>query len=435
MARPRGGIYNRAMTPETDPARRRPDMLRWSTVLMSTMGLLGLPTSAGAQATMPRADPEAVGLDPAPLHRITEALERAVEAQSIAGAVVGVARRGSIAYLESVGVQDLASGAPMTERSLFRMYSMTKAVTAVATMILHEEGRFRLDDPVSTYLPRFADVMVLEGDGTTRAPSRPVTVRDLLLHTSGLSHRSSPEYLEAGVRSRAITLDEFIDNITRVPLREDPGTRFRYSASSTVLGRLIEVWSGHPFDRFVQERVLDPLGMDDTMFWVAPEDQARLTEVYARSDAGGLAPYPIEEVPFTERPALMEGAVGLVSTVPDFLDFSQMLLGNGVLGGVRILPSETVEAMLENGLPPEILAERRGGTGWALANVAVVVDPAEAEEGSHAGEFRWDGTAGTEFWVDPGTETIVVTAWQSAPANPDRLRQRIRALLRQSIRN
>jgi CubicO group peptidase (beta-lactamase class C family) len=302
-------------------------------------------------------------------------------------------------------------------------------------MVLHEEGRYRLDDPVAQYLPEFADVVVREEDGSTRAPVRPVTVRDLLLHTSGLSHRSSPEYREAEVRSRAITLERFIENVTRVPLREDPGTRFRYSASPTVLGRLVEVWSGHTFDRFVQEQVLDPVGMGDTMFWVGTESTDRLTEVYARSETGELTPYPIEEVPFTERPALMEGAVGLVSTVPDFLRFSQMLLDHGVLDGVRILPAETVAAMLENGLPPEILAQRRGGTGWALANVAVVVDPAEAEEGSHLGEFRWDGSAGTELWVDPETETVVVTAWQSAPANPDRLRQRIRALVREAIRD
>jgi CubicO group peptidase (beta-lactamase class C family) len=322
----------------------------------------------------------------------------------------------------------------MTVGSIFRIYSMTKAVTAVAAMTLHEEGRFELDDPVSTYLPRFADVVVLEEDGSTRPPARSITVRDLLLHTAGLSHRSSREYQEARVRSRSITLERLVENVVGVPLREDPGTRFRYSAATTVLGRLVEVWSGQPFDVFLRERVLGPLRMTDTDFWVEPEDRGRLTGVYASSDVGPLAPYSIEEVPFTERPALLEGAVGLVSTVPDFLRFSQMLLNGGELDGARILRAETVAEMTRNGLPEEVLSARPGGTGWALANVSVVVDPEEAEDGSRAGEFRWDGSAGTEFWVDPSTETIVVTAWQSAPANPDRLRQRIRALVRDAIR-
>jgi CubicO group peptidase (beta-lactamase class C family) len=392
------------------------------------------PSTLRAQEPLPRAAPAEVGLDWESLRQITEVLQRAVAAERIAGGVVGVARHGRVAYLEAVGAQDLESGTPMTVGSIFRIYSMTKAVTAVAAMTLHEEGRFELDDPVSTYLPRFADVVVLEEDGSTRPPARSITVRDLLLHTAGLSHRSSREYQEARVRSRSITLERLVENVVGVPLREDPGTRFRYSAATTVLGRLVEVWSGQPFDVFLRERVLGPLRMTDTDFWVEPEDRGRLTGVYASSDVGPLAPYSIEEVPFTERPALLEGAVGLVSTVPDFLRFSQMLLNGGELDGARILRAETVAEMTRNGLPEEVLSARPGGTGWALANVSVVVDPEEAEDGSRAGEFRWDGSAGTEFWVDPSTETIVVTAWQSAPANPDRLRQRIRALVRDAIR-
>ena len=385
-----------------------------------------------AQGVLPFVTPAEAALGSEPLEEITQLVQGMVSEGQIAGAVVGVARGGKVAYLEPVGVQDVDGGAPMTDRSLFRIYSMTKAVTAVAAMILHEEGRFELSDPVSMYLPAFERVTVLDEDGTTRPPARPVTVEHLLLHTAGLSHRSSRQYQEARVRARDITLEQFVDNVVGVPLRFDPGDGYLYSASPTVLGRLVEVLSGQPFDTFVHERILDPLGMRDTGFWVDESDVGRLATMYA-SDEGRLRAYQIEEVPFTERPTLMEGAVGLVSTVPDFLRFSQMLLNGGELGDVRILRRATVDLITRNGLPDSLLAERRGGSGWALASVSVVVDPSAAEPGAHSGEYRWDGSAGTEFWVDPSTETITVTMWQSSPANPERLRQRIRSLVREAV--
>ncbi|HUF75189.1 MAG TPA: serine hydrolase domain-containing protein [Longimicrobiales bacterium] len=367
-----------------------------------------------------------------PYAGIGEILARSVADGRIAGAVAGVARDGRTEYLTAVGVQSLESGAPMTERSLFRVYSMTKAITAVAVMILHEEGRFELADPASLWLPELADVRVLQPDGSTRPPVRPITIEHLLLHTAGFSHRTSSEYREAAVRSRSIPLDQFIRNIAQVPLRFDPGEGYLYSEASTVLGRLVEVVSGMRFDEFLQARVLEPLGMTDTSFWVEPEDRARLTTVYRQTDGGGVSPYEIEELPFTERPALLEGAVGLVSTVPDFLRFGQMLAGGGELDGVRILRESTVRTMTRNGLPESILATRRGGSGWGLGNVSVVVDEAAAGSGARAGEYRWDGSAGTEFWVDPESRTVLVTMWQSAPANPDRLRQRITEIVREA---
>lgn len=369
-----------------------------------------------------------------PLAGITDILDESVTNARIAGAVVGVAQDGRTAYLEAVGVQDLETGAPMTERSLFRVYSMTKAVTAVAVMMLQEEGRLQLSDPASRYLPQLADVVVLQPDGSTRPPARPITIEHLLLHTAGFSHRSSPEYREAGVRSRRISLEQFVDNIVRVPLRFDPGEGYLYSAASTVLGRVVEVVSGMRFDDFLQARVLGPLGMADTGFWVEPEDRGRLTTVYQQAEGGALRAYEMEELPFTERPALLEGAVGLVSTVPDFLRFAQMLANGGELGGLRLLQESTVAAMTRNALPEAILANRRGGTGWALANVSVVVDAEAAGSGARAGEYRWDGSAGTEFWVDPTTATVLVTMWQSSPANPDQLRQRITNVVRGAVR-
>jgi CubicO group peptidase (beta-lactamase class C family) len=368
-----------------------------------------------------------------PFAAIDAVLAESVEGGRIAGAVVGVARDGRTEHLGAVGVQDIATRTPMSEGSLFRVYSMTKAVTAVAVMMLQEEGRLQLTDPAQRFLPELANVVVLQPDGTTRPPTRPITVEDLLLHTAGFSHRTSAEYRVAGVRSRGDSLEQFVAKIVQVPLRFDPGEGYLYSESSTVLGRLVEVVSGMRFDDFLRAHVLWPLRMRDTGFWVEPRDHARLTTVYAASEGSALRPYEIEDLPFTERPTLLEGAVGLVSTVPDFLRFGQMLANGGELDGVRLLRASTVEAMTRNGLPESVMATRRGGTGWGLGNVSVVVDAAAAGPGARVGEYRWDGSAGTEFWVDPGTRTVLVTMWQSSPANPDRLRQRITDVVREAL--
>jgi CubicO group peptidase (beta-lactamase class C family) len=379
---------------------------------------------AAAAPPFPRATPDSVGLSAAKLSDAKALLQQYVDRHTIAGAVAAVARRGKLAWIATAGVQDLAARTAMREDSIFRIYSMSKSVTAVAAMILHEQGRFSLDDPVARYLPPFDEVRVGgSGAAAPRKPSRPITVRDLLLHTSGLEHRTSDLYRRARVRARDITLPQFVANIVRVPLMEDPGTRFRYSEGTTVLGRLIEIWSGQPLDRFLEERIFAPLGMTDTGFWVPVDHRPRLTTVYAPAD-GGLKPIEIEEVPFTDRPALLEGAVGLVSTVPDYLRFAQMLLDKGQLGGVTILRADTVEAMTRNGLSDAVLAARGGTMGWGLANVNVALD---------GGEYGWDGTAGTIFWNDPAREMVTVLMTQSVPANPDGLRQRFKALIAQSV--
>lgn len=380
---------------------------------------------------MPRATPDSVGLSAEHLQQATALLRQYVADRKIAGAVAAVARKGKIAYLEPVGLQDLETRTPMNERSLFRIYSMTKSVTAVAVMMLNEEGRFLLTDPVSKYLPEFANVTVLvDPQGTaTRKASRPITIADLMLHTSGLSHRTSELYKRERVRARSIALPQFISNIVKAPLMEDPGSRFRYSEGTTVLGRLVEVWSGKAFDAFLRDRVLTPLGMIDTTFWVTPDAVARLATVYSPAAGGGVQPFEIEEVLFTQEPALLEGAVGLVSTVPDYLRFCQMLLNQGELSGVRLLKAKTVETMVANGLSPVILKERGGSMGWGLANVNIQMNAAS----SNAGEYGWDGTAGTIFWVNPARELITILMAQSVPANPDGLRQKFKALVDQSV--
>ena len=393
-----------------------------------------LVVTATARQQTPRATPESAGLSPARLREATDLLNRYVSEQRIAGAVAAIARRGRVAYLEAVGVQDQRTRVPMTERSLFRIYSMSRPITAVAVMMLHEEGRFSLDDPVARFIPEFKNVVVSGAQGAPpRAPAQAMTVRDLLLHTSGLNARTSEIYRREQVRSRTMTMAQFITNLVRVPLMEDPGTRYRYSEGTTVLGRLVEIWSARPFEVFLDERIFRPLGMTSTMFWAAtPEQRARLTTVYGPMQGGGLTPIETETLPFTERPTLIEGAVGLLSTVPDYLRFGQMLLNKGELDGVRLLSAKTVEMMTRNGLSEAVQKTRGESIGWGLANVQVVLNSTPGEP-ANAGEYGWDGTAGTIFWVDPSKEVVAVLMTQSVPSNPDQIRQRFKAIVQQAI--
>ena len=401
---------------------------------LKAIGLAGLmAVTLAARQQTPRVRPEDVGLSSVRLREATDFLNRYIAEKRIAGAVAAVSRRGRAGYLEAVGVQDLQTRVPMTERSLFRIYSMTRPVTAVAVMMLHEQRRFNLDDPVSRFIPEFKNVVVLDSPAAApRAPAKPITVRDLLLHTSGLQARTSEIYRREQVRSRTITMSQFIANLIRVPLMEDPGTRYRYSEGTTVLGRLVEIWSGTPFETFLEERIFRPLGMTDTMFWAAtPEQRARLTTVYGPAQGGGLTPVETETLPFTERPTLIEGAVGLLSTVPDYLRFSQMLLNKGELDGVRLLSAKTVETMTVNGLSEAVQATRGGSMGWGLANVQVTLSSTAG--GPSTGEYGWDGTAGTIFWIDPAKETAIVLMTASQPSNPGQIRQRFTSIVQQAV--
>jgi CubicO group peptidase (beta-lactamase class C family) len=384
--------------------------------------------SQRASRPMLLATPDTVGMSGDKLQAVTALLRQFVADGKISGAVAAVARRGRLVYLEPVGLQSVETRTPMTERSLFRVYSMTKAVTAVAVMILVEEGKLRLDEPASKYLPEFKQATVQDsGTGTRRSPSREITIRDLLLHTSGLSHRTSDLYRQLKVRSRADALPQFITNITRAPLLEDPGTRFRYSEATTVLGRIVEIVSTTPFDAFVADRILKPLRMHDTTWWVDGEAQQRLASVYQRTKDGSLGPSEIEEVPFTRKPALIEGAVGLVSTATDFIRFGQMLLDKGVLDGARVLSAATVESITKNGLTDAMVQARGGAMGWGLANVDVVVGSGSRGYLTTIGEYGWDGSAGTFFAVDPSRDLVVTLMTQNLPANPDGLRQKFKA--------
>jgi CubicO group peptidase (beta-lactamase class C family) len=389
-----------------------------------------------AAATVPlmRATPEAAGMSSERLQLATAVLRQTVADRRLAGGVAAVARRGKLVYLEPFGLQDLQSKTPMTERSLFRIYSMTKPVTSVAVMMLVESNQLQLADPASKYIPEFSNVTVQdETAGALRRPARAITIRDLLLHTSGLNHRTSDLYRRLQVRSRSIGLPQFIVNIAKAPLMEDPGTRYRYSEGTTVLGRIVEVVAHQPFDAFVTSRILRPLSMNDTTFWVEGDARARLTTVYQRDGDGPMQAVEVEDVPFTEKPALIEGAVGLVSTAEDFVRFSQMLLNKGELDGVRLLKPETVASMTVNALPDAILQGKGGNVGWGLGNVDVVVAPGSRGYLTSVGEYGWDGSIGTFFSIDPAHELIVTLMTQSIPANPLSVRQKFKQAVVDSI--
>ena len=403
--------------------------------------LLGCGPATVIAQGLPTATPESVGLSSDRLARATAALQAHVDAGDIPGVVAAVVRDGRLVYLEAVGQRDLGTHSPMRVDALFRLYSMTRPITSLAAMILWEEDRFELDDPVATYLPQFAGQRVFADAGEadparTRSRQREMTVEHLLLHTSGLGSRSSATYRAEGVRLRSITLPEMVDNAARVPLFEDPGTRWRYGISTTILGRLVEIWSGMPLDDFMRERIFEPLGMKDTVFWVDPSRAGRLAPVYRPSPDGNLRPHAIERVPFTDRPTLIEGGVGLVSSVADYLLFSQMFLNEGELEGRRVLRPETVALMTRNRIPVALLPIGFGrptpGRGWTLG-FSVVMDPGAFPYPVSEGTFWWDGSAGTRFFIDPAQDMVTVIMAQVSPAGGHGFREAFTTLVDEAI--
>ena len=381
--------------------------------------------SATARAQeLPRATPESVGLSSERLDEATRGLQAHVDAGDVAGVVAGVVRHGRLVYLEALGELDRERGMPMRDDALFRLYSMTRPITSLAAMILWQEDRFELDDPVSRYLPEFAGQRVFaEAADPDVAATRPrrteMTVEHLLLHTSGLGSRGSATYRAEQVRLRSITLPQMVGNAARVPLFEDPGTRWRYGISTTILGRLVEVWSGMPFDEFLRQRVLEPLGMTDTVFRVDPSRADRFGPAYRPGPDGELRPHAIEVVPFTAQPALIEGGVGLVSTVRDYLRFSQMFLNGGELDGVRVLEPDTVATMTVNRVPDALLPLGFGnpqpGRGWTLG-FSAVMDADVFPYPVSTGTFWWDGSSGTRFFIDPVKDMVTVIMAAASPS-------------------
>lgn len=386
-------------------------------------------------AELPRAKPEDVGLSSERLGRIAEVMNAKVKAGEIPGYVALVARRGKIAYFDAHGVQNPNTGTPMSRDSIFRIYSMTKPITSVAAMILVEEGKIKLSDPISMYLPELADLKVVTNADTAKDPTslqtrpakNPIRVVDLLMHTSGFTYAFfkpfpgggalEQAYLDGGVNDLDISNAELVTRISKLPLKFEPGTTWWYSRSTDVLGRLIEVVSGMSLGEFFEKRIAGPLDMKDTAFQVAPNRVSRFVEPFDADKKGLTLQYtdPTKPVKFEA------GGQGLTSTVRDYSRFLQMLLNGGELDGKRILGRKTVELMttdhvsgaFEHG--PFYLPGQSHGFGL-LGAVRTPGPRAPAllnsMDGS-VGEYYWAGYAGTYFWVDPKEELVGVYMMQS----------------------
>ena len=389
------------------------------------------------------ASPESVGMSSAALNSATARLQKHIDDGEIAGVVAAVARDGKLVYQVALGKLDRERDADMPEDALFRIYSMSREITSVAALRLFEEGAFKFDDPVSKYLPEFSDQRVLlNSESTDLEATRPrvgeMTIGHLLTHTSGLGSRSSALYRENNVRDRAQSLDAMVSKAARVPLFQDPGTEFRYGIHATIIGKLIEVWSGQPFEEYLQQNLLAPLGMTSTLFWAEGNDADRLAQLY-RPEAGELSPYAIETMPWTQRPVLVEGGVGLLSSVPDYVRFAQMVLDRGKIPGTeeRILSESTAALMYENAVPEAAMpiGDSRYwlGSGWSLGGFNVALDPSTYAYPVSKGTIWWDGSAGTRFFIDPIEGTVIVIMAQVSPSNGGGFRENFSHLVDAAI--
>ncbi len=380
------------------------------------------------------ADPEAAGLDPDRLGRIGEHLEgRYLAPGKIAGAQAAVVRGGTLGFLGSWGMRDRERQRPVTTDTIWRLYSMTKPVTGVALMTLHERGLFRLDDPVHRYLPSWRDMVVREvgEDGAERLvpAERPPTIRDVMMHMSGIGY--GPENRDLDLMDRGYlgrqTLETLCDDIGGWPLRFQPGSRWLYSFGMDVCARLVEVLSGQRFDDYLRTTIFEPLGMVDTDFCVPDADLDRFAACYARNGRKELVLLDDPETSsYRTRPRLLNGGGGLVGTTPDYLRFATMLANGGSLDGARILSRKSVELMTSNHLPGDgeladvALPGGYGevgftGVGFGLT-MAVRHHPVRVGSTGSPGEFMWGGAASTTFWVDPVEDLVVVFMTQLIPS-------------------
>lgn len=389
---------------------------------------------------LPAATPESVGLSAARLSRLGETMKRYVDEGKIAGVVTLVARDGRLAHLEAFGRADLEKNAAMQKDSIFRIASMSKAVTSVAVMMLVEEGKLLISDPVSRYIPAFKSTTVAEGASGTVAAKRPITIRDLLTHTAGVSYGSGPtraQYQAAGLdewyfADKAEPIGHWIEKLAGLPFDAQPGERYVYGYSTDILGHVVEKASGVSLDELVTSRILRPMRMTDTHFFLPQQKRARLTTVYAAKDSG------IERAPdkgrsqgaYVDGPrACFSGGAGLLSTASDYARLLQMLLNGGELDGVRLLSPKTVELMASNHVG-SLYNEGRFGFGLGFEITEHV-----GRSGRHGsvGEFGWGGAYFTRFWVDPQERLVAVFMSQLLPSGGLDLQNKFRALVYQSI--
>jgi CubicO group peptidase (beta-lactamase class C family) len=398
-------------------------------------------------------DPEAAGFDAVRLARVDEHLRtRYVEPGKIAGCEVAVARRGQVAHLSSLGHRDRERGVPVGDDTIWRIYSMTKPLTGVALLTLYEQGLFQLDDPVHRFLPELRDVKVgvPDGEGGWRMvdPARPMSVRDAMMHMTGIGYGPKGARLDLAtigerppsMRVGGGTLQTLVERLGGEPLRFHPGTGWLYSLSTDVCARLVEVLSGRRFDHYLQQAIFDPLGMPDTGFSVPDAEIGRFAALYRRNPDKSLR---LLDDPVTSgyrtHPAFLSGGGGLVSTTADYLRFAQMLVQGGELDGVRVLAPRTVELMRTNHLPGggdlSSVALPGGygevgfaGMGFGLT-VAVSLGPAATGVVGSPGEFMWGGAASTIFWVDPVDEVVAVFMTQLLPSGTFNFRGQLKALV------
>jgi len=399
------------------------------------------------------------GFDERRLERITEHIQqRYIDSRRIAGAQVAVSRHGHVGYFRSFGARDLERGKPVEEDTIWRIYSMTKPITGVALLSLYERGLFQLDDKVSRFIPEWRGLQVKErdADGNERlvAPQREMTVRDLMMHMSGLglpggrslqqalsveNHKPGDPFAPTH-RGRGATLETFVSQLAEQPLEFHPGTHWHYTISTDICGRLVEILSGQSFDDFLRTTIFEPLGMADTGFSVSDDNIDRFAASYRRDrDKKLLLVEDPERSRYREQPSFLSGGGGLLSTTTDYLRFAQMLLGGGEVDGVRILSRKTVELMASNHLPgggdmrqfalPGSYGEVEfAGMGFGLT-VAVAQEPARTGVVGSAGEFMWGGAASTIFWVDPREDLTAVFMTQFLPSGTFNFRGQLKSIV------
>jgi len=397
------------------------------------------------------------------LARIDDYMNAEVEKGVMAGGLALIARNGNVVYSSRWGNSDREANKPMTDDTIFRIYSMTKPITGVALMMLHEEGKFLLNEPVAKYLPELANLSVAvstadgdtsassdgtqsmtegEGDasaaGTTRKPRRQPTIRDLMRHTAGFTYgvfgntEVDKAYRDAGLLRDHPDLTDFVTKLGKIPLQYEPGERWHYSVSVDVQGALVERLSGMKFSEFLKTRIFDPLGMTDTSFTIRPDKRDRFAQLYApKGTPGGLdawltpnASTELEVAPeyanrgFQPGATFESGGGGLISTAMDYMRFCQMMMNGGELDGVRLLSPRTVALMSRDHMGDTEKGFARPGAGFGL-DFAVLQDPGQAGDVGSAGEYNWGGAAGTRFWIDPEQQLIGVFMVQSLPHRTD----------------
>ena len=399
------------------------------------------------------ARPEDVGLSTPHLDRITPWMRRWVDSGRLPGLLVAIVRADRLAWFEAFGRRDVEAGRPVEPDTIYRIYSMTKPITTVAALMLYEDGRFQLDDPVAKFIPAFAETRVFEsGDAesfTTVPLARPITVHDLMVHTSGLTYGFQHEHaVDALYRNHGVEfnanlgpLADLAEAAAAQPLVFQPGTRWNYSVSTDVLGRLVEIWSGVALDAFFDERIFGPLGMRDTGFHVREGQAHRLASNYVQADDGGVRlADAAAQSRFLEPAVTLSGGGGLVSTAADYLRFMRLLRGRGTLEGTRLLGRKSVELMTTNHLPGDLadMGQPRfaempfAGIGFGLG-VSVLLDPARARILGSPGEYAWGGMASTAFWVDPAEDLMVLLLTQLMPSSAWPIRRELRVLTYQAL--